>query len=87
MDDMTVSEDGGDFNFDTPAGQIQTITTITSHSPSDVRSFYQKTLPALGWIQKGKDIFTRDGDELILIIAPPANGVTTVSFGMTLTGS
>lgn len=87
MEGMTPLGDDDNFNFDTPAGQIQTIITTTSKSPESVRRFYQKTLPALGWVQQENDVFTRDGDELILTIDTTVDGVTTVSFGMTLTGS
>lgn len=86
MGGMVVSDDGESFDFDTPAGQILTVTAVTAATPDRVRAFYQKTLPALGWTQQRDGFFTRDGDELTLTI-DRQNQQTTVSFEMMLTGT
>ncbi len=84
MDGIELTE-SSDFSFDTPAGQILTLSGETAQSPEDVRSFYGKTLTALGWVRKGKDAYTRDGDSIQLTIRR-IGGKTHVLFDVTLTG-
>ncbi len=65
MEGLTVVEAAEDFSFDTPAGRIIVVNAVSDHlTAADVLLFYQKTLPALGWISKGDGLFTRDRDSL-----------------------
>lgn len=66
MDGLTaVTEDH--ISFDTPEGRIvQSSAFTTSLSLKQVLSFYQETLPQLGWIQKKQNTFERETDELVI---------------------
>ena len=65
MDGMTVDENEG-FSFDTPAGQIMTISAVSTSSKKEILDFYKESLKALGWQQKSDKEYHRDQDELTL---------------------
>ena len=67
MDEMIEGVDDW-VQFDTPEGHIlQTRAQIKGQTESDIRQFYQITLPEVGWIYDEKnDVFSRDGDILTL---------------------
>lgn len=85
MEGMTLSDEEENFNFDTPAGQIVTVTATTAKTEKEVRSFYRETLPSLGWKIKKDDVFHRGKDLLVIKIDTSKEKQTTVSFSMTLT--
>ena len=82
MDGLTLQQTV-DVAFDTPAGQILVFVASTRNSPDSVRSFYAKTLTALGWSWKKKDTYTRGADTLEITF--PTAG--TVRFDITLSSS
>lgn len=56
-----------DVSFDTPAGQILVVQAqADTLAFGDVMSFYQKTLPALGWRLVDAGVFTRESETLRL---------------------
>lgn len=56
-------------DFDTPAGQITVVNaTGNSLTGDEILSFYQKTLPALGWRTDGENRFVREKDSLTITI-------------------
>ena len=65
MDDAVVNENES-FSFDTPAGQIMTVTVKSSMSKKEVIDFYKESLGALGWQQVSSTEYHRDQDELTL---------------------
>ena len=79
MDGLTLPE-ADDFSFDTPAGQILIFEAKTTQSTSNVRSFYDNTLTALGWAREKQDFYRRDKDTIQLSF--PKQGV--VRFDITL---
>ena len=74
-DDMIVDENES-FSFDSPAGQILTISAKTTMAPAQLRSFYKESLTALGWRQMSGSEYRRDQDELSLQITPTKGGST-----------
>jgi len=75
MDGMEVDENDS-FSFDTPSGQIMTVSARTKLSTQEVQSFYQSALAELGWQKRNKTTYYRDQDELTLQIAPVAHGTS-----------
>jgi len=73
MDDMVVNENDT-FSFDTPAGQIMSISCKTNSSVQDVKNFYKETLLALGWQTKSATEYAREQDKLSLKIIPTTKG-------------
>lgn len=82
MEGLTLKQTD-DVAFDTPAGQILVFEATTKSSPDSVRSFYAKTLTALGWTWKKKDTYVRGADTLELSF--PTAG--TIRFDITLSSS
>ena len=82
LDDFVVDENEG-FSFDTPAGQILTISGSTKSSASSVKTFYKDSLTALGWTQKSATTYKRDQDELTLQLDSTTKGKTTVKLQIT----
>ena len=82
MDGLTLKT-SDDVSFDTPAGQILVLEATSKIPPDSVRSFYAKTLTALGWSWQKKDTYTRGADTLELTF-PTA---TTVRFDITLSST
>jgi len=50
--------------FDKPAGRIVISLAEGQVTPAEVRAFYAKTLPQLGWRPKGAGLFHREGEVL-----------------------
>ena len=73
MDGMEINENDG-FSFDTPSGQIMTISAHTKASVQEVKSFYQNTLAELGWQKKNNTTYHRDQDELVLQVVSASKG-------------
>ena len=82
MDGLTLP-DADDFSFDTPAGQILIFEAKTSQPASTVRSFYDTTLMALGWVREKQDLYRRDKDTIHLSF--PTQG--SVRFDITLSAA
>jgi hypothetical protein len=62
--------------FDTPAGRIVTTSLTGAVAENSVRAFYLATLVQLGWRQLAAGHFRREGENLILSIAPlPGNRI------------
>ena len=75
MDGMEVDENDS-FSFDTPSGQIMTVSARTKSSAQEVQTFYQSALTELGWQKRNKTTYYRDQDELVLQITPGAHGAS-----------
>lgn len=58
--------------FDSPAGRVAEITASGRVSPDEVRAFYSRTLPQLGWRALGHDRYGREGETLRLEFPGPA---------------
>jgi hypothetical protein len=56
--------DGAGIVFDTPAGRIIEGYAAGDVTKEAVRSFYDKTLPQLGWKRTARDEFRREGEHL-----------------------
>ncbi|MBQ3695851.1 MAG: hypothetical protein II938_02640 [Alphaproteobacteria bacterium] len=69
MDGLIVNENDT-VSFDTPSGQILSLTAQTSASKKEILNFYHESLLALGWQQKSQQKYRRDQDELILQVIP-----------------
>jgi hypothetical protein len=76
-------------NFDTPAGRIVDATAEGQVDPKTVTAFYDKTLPALGWVQAGAGRFTRDHEQLTISVMPEqaAKGRVTARFSLRPNGA
>ena len=81
MDGLVVDENDS-FSFDTPAGQIMTVSAQTTAPVKEVKAFYGESLPALGWQQISATQYHRDQDELSLQISSIAHK-TSVKIQMT----
>lgn len=54
-------------SFDKPQGRIiESIAEVQNGREDDILSYYQSSLPQLGWRQKNATTFTRDSERLIL---------------------
>jgi hypothetical protein len=65
MDGLSEVQDAG-MAFDKPAGRI---VEAFAHGPvraRQVRAFYRRTLPQLGWERVGRDSYAREGERLSL---------------------
>lgn len=56
--------------FDTPSGRIIEAYADGQVTPTDVASFYARTLPQLGWRQVSQNRYRREGEVLDLEITP-----------------
>ena len=57
-------------DFDTPAGRIIDAAARGEAEPGTIDAFYDKTLPALGWVREGAGRFVRDRERLTITIVP-----------------
>ena len=71
MDGLIIDENDS-FSFDTPEGQIMTVTARTTASAKEILAFYKESLEALGWNRKSATEYRRDQDNLVLKIVPSA---------------
>lgn len=73
-------------DFDTPAGRIvETVATgpVTDQvTRESVSTFYQSTLPQLGWVRTGTLAFEREGERLTLSLSQ-SSGTLAVRFKLT----
>ena len=67
MPGLTIVDDAG-VDFDAPGGRIVEIAAAGPVSRAAVLSFYQRSLPSLGWTGSGR-VFHRDGEKLRLELA------------------
>lgn len=74
MDNFQISESES-FSFDTPAGQIMTITATTTLSEKEIYKFYQESLTALGWQKTSPTAFKREQDVLNIKITPQKQNI------------
>ena len=54
--------------FDIPQGRIVEVIAFTPETKEQVTAFYQKTLPALGWVRDEDLTFHRDREKLVIRI-------------------
>lgn len=78
MRDLTMVADAG-MIFDSPAGRIVESFAAGETSRAAVQSFYQDSLPALGWEPVGPNRFRREGESLSIDYFGP-DGQLTVRF-------
>jgi hypothetical protein len=64
------------FEFDTPAGRIAEAYASGSVTANQVLTFYGETLPQLGWTPISPGLYRRDGEELMIEVAPESPGVS-----------
>ncbi|NQU60068.1 MAG: hypothetical protein HQ512_02980 [Rhodospirillales bacterium] len=78
-----VEEEGG-VVFDSPSGRIVEAYASGDVSPGEVLSFYDETLPQLGWRSLGGHVFRREGEVLKLEFpgGPGAPPPLTVGFSL-----
>ena len=81
MDGMTIDENDS-FSFDSPEGQIMTVTTRTKASAKEILKFYEESLSALGWQKTSQTTYHRDQDELTLQILS-GKALTTLKLQLT----
>ncbi|MGF1592310.1 MAG: hypothetical protein ACFCUW_03465 [Kiloniellaceae bacterium] len=62
--------------FDKPGGRIVEAFAEGSLTPESVRSFYDQTLPQLGWQREGTGAYLREGERLNLDLSEDARGIT-----------
>jgi hypothetical protein len=67
MPGLTIVDDAG-VDFDAPGGRIVEVAARGPVSRAAVLSFYQRSLPPLGWAGGGR-VFHRDGEKLRLELA------------------
>jgi hypothetical protein len=69
--------------FETPAGRIVDATATGSVQAPAVAAFYDRTLPALGWIREGAGRFVRDQERLTIATGGgAAKGQVMVRFSL-----
>ena len=73
MDHIIINETDT-FSFDTPAGQIISVSCKTPSTKEEVENFYRETLSALGWNEQSYMTYTRDQDKLLIKIFPTQQG-------------
>ena len=67
--------------FDAPSGRIVEAYAEGAVARETVRGFYARTLPQLGWRERGGDLYVREGETLRLEFpAPRSGGRTLVRF-------
>ena len=70
-------------DFETPAGRIIDAAAQGEVVSITVSTFYDKTLPALGWVREGPGLFVRDHERLTITVAPAARkGWVTARFSL-----
>jgi hypothetical protein len=70
-------------SFETPAGRIVDAAAQGAVAPQKVSSFYDRTLPALGWVREGAGRFIRDQERLTIVVAETApKGQVVVRFSI-----
>lgn len=70
-------------DFDTPAGRIVDAVAQGKAAPKTIATFYDKTLPALGWVREGSGRFIRDNERLTIAVTSSANkGLVTARFSL-----
>lgn len=68
-DGLVIVSGDEDVSFDTPAGQILIVEAASETLSADaVLSFYQRTLPALGWVLKKRNVFEREAETLTIVV-------------------
>lgn len=65
MDGLAEVQDAG-VSFDKPSGRIVEAFAHGDLAAADVRGFYRRTLPQLGWTRLGRDTYAREGEQLTL---------------------
>ena len=81
MPGMQLSETD-DFSFDSPMGQVLTVTATTDQTAKEIYQFYDSALISLGWERRSAGAYVRGRDSLKLTF--PAAG--KVQFDITLSG-
>lgn len=67
--------------FDKPEGLIvEAVAVSGTLALSAVEEFYSRTLPGMGWVEKGSLLFDRQGQRLRLIVEPRESGGCRVSY-------
>lgn len=81
MQGMTEHEDDA-VVFDAPAGRIVETFASASFAPRDIVSFYDRSLPPLGWQKMSAAQYVRDGETLKITF----EGDSLVHFSLTPEG-
>lgn len=69
--------------FETPAGRIVDAAAAGAAEPRAISDFYDRTLPALGWVRERAGHFVRDQERLtIATSAAKAKGQVVVRFSL-----
>jgi hypothetical protein len=69
--------------FETPAGRIVDAAASGAVQAATVAAFYDRTLPALGWIREGAGRFVRDQERLTIATGVgPGKGQVVVRFSL-----
>lgn len=80
-------ESNDNLDFDTPAGQIISLVgTSTKSCKEDIVSFYQNTLPKMGWVEIKEGVFKRNKDVFSITILKKEKPLK-VRFDISLEGS
>ena len=70
--------------FEVPGGRVIDATAAGAVAEAMVRRFYSESLPQLGWEpgpeKEGQDLYRREGEVLVVEIAPDGRGGTRVRF-------
>ena len=75
------SDDAASLIFDKPQGRIVEAQAAGKVSRSAVQSFYDATLPQLGWTSAGANAWRREG-ELLRLDFHGQDGALTVGFSL-----
>ncbi|WP_455373954.1 hypothetical protein [Limibacillus halophilus] len=74
-----VEDEAAGLSFDKPSGRIVEAEASGALPQGEVRDFYARTLPQLGWTAEGGDRFLRAGESLSLSYSE-AGGSLTVHY-------
>lgn len=77
MPGLDVAEGQG-MSFDAPGGRVVEVVAAGAMAPSEVRKFYDATLPQLGWVGAVPE-FQREGEALEIKLTERGGG-TAVTF-------
>jgi len=73
----------GGMVFDSPTGRIVEAVANGPVPADQIKTFYEQTLPQLGWTDSGKMTFKRDNEILRIAIEPaPQKGAILVHFNL-----
>ncbi len=68
--------------FETASGRIIEVEASGAMKAEAVLTFYDETLPQLGWMRVGDGVFERDQERLTLMISDTESGRVLVAFSL-----